>query len=176
MRQVSRHPPSTDAERSVLVGTARDGPGASDDAPPWNPGSALLESQGLAMLRERDRYASLECGPGGGHGHPDRLHLTLHADGVTGSPIPEPARRPRDLFWYRSTLAHNAPRLDGLDQPAVDAWCSAFDVQEGWSWTRGGSGSLPVRWWLDPPTFWTSGVVRHDRAVAGVAVAPHRRR
>ena len=37
-------------------------PALPDDAPPWNPGSALLESQGLAILRERDRYASLECG------------------------------------------------------------------------------------------------------------------
>ena len=119
-------------------------PALPDDAPRWNPGSALLESQGLAILRERDRYASLECGLyGGGHGHPDRLHLTLHADGRhwladpgTGSYVT------RDLFWYRSTLAHNAPRLDGLDQPAVDAWCSAFDVQEGWSWTRGAFGEL----------------------------------
>src|SRR5439155_718180 len=53
------------------------------DAPAWSPRSLLLESQGLAVLRTGDRYASLECGPpGGGHGHPDRLHLTLHADGV----------------------------------------------------------------------------------------------
>ena len=55
---------------------------------------------------------------GGGHGHPDRLHLTLHAGGVhwladpgTGSYVTP------DLLWYRSTLAHNAPRVDGEDQP-----------------------------------------------------------
>src|SRR5256885_13563329 len=31
----------------------------------------------------RSRYVSLECGQlGGGHGHPDRLHFTLHAGGV----------------------------------------------------------------------------------------------
>src|SRR5206468_3438661 len=93
-------------------------PKLTADAPAWSPGSLLLESQGLAVLRAGDRYASLECGPpGGGHGHPDRLHLTLHADGVhwladpgTGSYVS------RDLFWYRSTLAHNAPRLDGASQ------------------------------------------------------------
>lgn len=113
-------------------------------AAPWEPGSLLLDSQGLPILRQGKRYASLECGPyGGGHGHPDRLHLTLHAGGHhwladpgTGSYVS------RDLFWYRSTLAHNAPRLDGVNQPARDAWCAAFDVKEAWSWTRGVFGDL----------------------------------
>ena len=45
--------------------------------------STLLPSQGLAVLRHGDRYVSLECGEWtGGHGHPDRLHLSLHAGGV----------------------------------------------------------------------------------------------
>ena len=49
---------------------------------PWSPGSVLMADQGLAVLRNPRRYASLECGRfGGGHGHPDRLQLTLHADG-----------------------------------------------------------------------------------------------
>src|SRR5216117_779823 len=116
------------------------------DAPPWSPGSLLLESQGLAVLRTAGgaRYASLECGPyGGGHGHPDRLHLTLHADGVhwladpgTGSYVS------RDLFWYRSTLAHNAPRLDGVSQRPADAVCVAFDAQGDWAWVRGRWGPV----------------------------------
>ena len=122
-------------------------PALPDDAAPWAPGSALLAEQGLAVLRSAPRrYTSLECGCfGGGHGHPDRLHLTLHADGRhwladpgTGSYVSP------DLFWYRSTLAHNAPRLDGRSQPAEDAHCEAFDVQTGetgaWSWTRGRFG------------------------------------
>ena len=116
------------------------------DAPPWIPGSVLLESQGLAVLRAAGgrRYASLECGPyGGGHGHPDRLHLTLHADGVhwladpgTGSYVS------RDLFWYRSTLAHNAPRLDGASQSPGDAACEAFDTSGEWAWVRGRYGEI----------------------------------
>ncbi|PYP74625.1 MAG: hypothetical protein DMD41_00975 [Gemmatimonadetes bacterium] len=114
------------------------------DAAPWEPRSELLTSQGLAILRAGDRYASLECGStGGGHGHPDRLNLTLHADGGywlpdfgTGSYVA------RDLFWYRSTLAHNAPRLDGVSQPLRDARCVAFDVQKGWAWTRGTWGDV----------------------------------
>ena len=115
-------------------------------APTWLPGSVLLESQGLAVLRTAGggRYASLECGPyGGGHGHPDRLHLTLHADGVhwladpgTGSYVS------RDLFWYRSTLAHNAPRLDGMSQPPGDAVCETFDASGEWAWVRGRHGEI----------------------------------
>ncbi|HET6580120.1 MAG TPA: heparinase II/III family protein [Gemmatimonadales bacterium] len=114
------------------------------ESPPWTPGSALLEGQGLAILRDGARYASLECGRfGGAHGHPDRLHLTVHADGQlwladpgTGSYVSP------DLFWYRSTLAHDAPRLDGRSQTPGDAQCEAFDVQQGWSWARGRYGPM----------------------------------
>jgi hypothetical protein len=107
-------------------------------------GSVLLDEQGLAILRAGTAYASLECGEhGGGHGHPDRLHLTLHAAGVhwladpgTGSYVAP------DLAWYRSTLAHNAPRLDGRSQQLDDADCEAFDTGGSWGWTRGKFGGL----------------------------------
>ncbi len=83
--------------------------------------SVHLASQGLAIFR-RDRgsvYAALDYGaPGGGHGHPDRLNLWLVLgdarvleDFGTGS-YTDPS-----LFWYRSTLAHNAPLIDGASQP-----------------------------------------------------------
>ena len=119
-------------------------PRLPEQAAPWAPGPVLLERQGLAILRDGDRYASLECGRlGGGHGHPDRLHLTLFADGVhwladpgTGSYVAG------DLFWYRSTLAHDAPRLDGRSQVPGDATCEAFDVRGGWSWVRGRYGEM----------------------------------
>src|SRR5438552_3668822 len=106
--------------------------------------SVLLESQGLGVLRHEDRYVSLECGPyGGGHGHPDRLHLTLHAGGVHWLPDPGTGSYvARDLFWYRSTLAHNAPRLDGVSQPAGAATCQSFDDQGEWAWMRGRFGGL----------------------------------
>jgi hypothetical protein len=105
----------------------------------WAPGNTLLESQGLAILRRAGRYASLECGAyGGGHGHPDRLHLTLHADGHHWLPDPGTGSYvSRDLFWYRSTLAHNAPRLDGVSQPPSDAECTAFGESGEWAWARG---------------------------------------
>ena len=106
---------------------------------PWEPKTVLLESQGLAVLRRDGRYVSLECGPqGGGHGHPDRLQLMLHADGVDWLPDPGTGSYvTRDLFWYRSTLAHNAPRLDGESQPPGNASCECFDDHGEWAWVHG---------------------------------------
>ncbi|MEP7226101.1 MAG: heparinase II/III family protein [Gemmatimonadales bacterium] len=111
---------------------------------PWSPGNVLVEGQGLAVLRQGDRYASLEAGIyGGGHGHPDRLNLVLHAGGEywlpdfgTGSYVA------RDLFWYRSTLAHNAPRLDGVSQSPGDAACDNFEQRGQWAWVRARYGDL----------------------------------
>jgi hypothetical protein len=111
---------------------------------PWRPGSVLLESQGLAILRRADRYASLECGTyGGGHGHPDRLHLTLYANGVHWLPDPGTGEYvTRDLFWYRSTLAHNAPLLDRASQTPGNATCECFEDAGEWAWVRGRFGDL----------------------------------
>ena len=114
------------------------------DVPAWTPASELLPAQGLALLRAPRRYASLECGPsGGGHGHRDRLSLTVHADGVYWLPdVGTGSYVSRELFWYRGTLAHNAPRLDGRSQPAGDAVCEAFDTRDGWAWARGRYGEV----------------------------------
>ena len=124
------------------------------DVPAWSPGSVLLESQGLAVLRTADRYVSLECGHyGGGHGHPDRLHLTLHAGGTHWLADPGTgAYNARDLFWYRSTLAHNAPRLDKTSQAEGDATCDWFDTSGDWSWVRGRYGGV-TRTVVSGPTY-----------------------
>ena len=100
--------------------------------------SALLEGQGFAVLRrERGRvYLALDYGhSGGGHGHPDRLNL-LWADGAarwlddygTGSYVE------RSLHWYRSTLAHGAPLVDGRSQSRVDGRLVAFEERGGAAW------------------------------------------
>lgn len=104
----------------------------------WTPPSTLMPSQGLAILRDARRYVSLEAGAwSGGHGHPDRLHLSWYADGINWLTDPGTGNYvDRDLFWYRSTLAHNAPLLDGKSQHAGDAHCDAFDAGEEWSWVR----------------------------------------
>lgn len=138
----SGEPPRTSRSRSDLSWWALlvIAPALPDAPAPWSGKSRLLEQQGLAVLRQGDRYASLECGEsGGGHGHPDRLHLTVHARGVHWLPDPGTGSYvSRDLFWYRSTLAHNAPLIDGMDQvPGEPARCAAFSVNGDWSWTVG---------------------------------------
>src|SRR5262249_22576084 len=106
---------------------------------PWKPQTVLLESQGLGVLRNDGRYTSLECGPpGGGQGHEDRLQLTLLSGGVHWLPDPGTGQYvTRALFWYRSTLAHNAPRLNGESQPRGNATVTAFDDQPPWAWVHG---------------------------------------
>lgn len=104
----------------------------------WTPATAHLESSGIAVLR-RDAgstYVGLDYGePGGGHGHADRLHLTLWHQGApwlvdfgTG------AYTSPTLAWYRSTLAHNAPLLDGQPQHVAPGRCVAFDERDPWAW------------------------------------------
>lgn len=110
----------------------------------WAPTSTLLRDQGLAILRRGDRYVSLECGPlGGGHGHADRLHLTLHANGIHWLPDLGTARYVSpDLFWYRSALAHNAPSLDGGVDARRNAVCERYEAVGDWHWVRGRVGDI----------------------------------
>ena len=106
----------------------------------WHPASVSLPSQGLAVLRrEHGRvYVALEGGhTGAGHGHPDRLALTLQTgaerwlqDPGTGSYVE------RTLHWYRSTLAHHAPLVNGASQPPSPAQLQAFEDRGGMGWMR----------------------------------------
>ncbi len=116
---------------------------AAPELPPaepgaWRPGSVHLEATGLAIFR-RDQgqtYVSLDYGEsGGGHGHPDRLNLSVVGRAVpwlldfgTGSYVAP------SLAWYRTTLAHNAPLVDGISQLPADGACVAFDEREDWGW------------------------------------------
>ncbi len=103
-------------------------------------GSIALPAQGLHVLRrDRDRiYVALEGGhTGGGHGHPDRLALTIQ-DG-SSRVLEDPGTgsyTERTLHWYRSTLAHNAPLINGLSQRPVEAQLVAFEARSGVAWTR----------------------------------------
>jgi heparinase II/III-like protein len=102
------------------------------------PQSALLDAQGIAVFRRAagEVYVALDYGQsGGGHGHPDRLNL-LFAQGDTrwlddlgtGSYV-DPS-----LHWYRSTLAHNAPLIDGRSQLRADGRLLAHDERGGVGW------------------------------------------
>jgi hypothetical protein len=111
----------------------------SGDPRGWMAGSVMIAPSGPGILRPApERYVGLECGgTGQGHGHPDRLHLTLFwhhpwlVDFGTGSYVAQ------SLHWYRSTLAHNAPGLCGVGQVQGRAWCDAFEERDGWAWCRG---------------------------------------
>ncbi|MFI5244598.1 MAG: heparinase II/III family protein, partial [Gemmatimonadales bacterium] len=103
------------------------------------PTSAHLTGQGISVFRRDhgDVYVAVDWGQsGGGHGHPDRLNL-LFMQGATrwlddlgtGSYV-DPS-----LHWYRSTLAHNAPMIDGHSQARVDGALLAHDERGDFGWT-----------------------------------------
>jgi hypothetical protein len=107
---------------------------------PSSPTSALLSDQGFAILR-RDGgslYAALDYGhSGAGHGHPDRLNVMLVHGAIrwlddvgTGSYV-DPT-----LHWYRSTLAHNAPLVNGRSQERVHGTLIAYEDRGGAGWVR----------------------------------------
>ena len=102
------------------------------------PHSELLEGQGLAVFR-RDGgkfWVGLDYGdPGDGHGHPDRLNLVIATqesrwldDLGTGS-YTSPT-----LSWFRSSMAHNAPMVNGQDQGAAAGRLLAHDEQGDVGW------------------------------------------
>lgn len=109
--------------------------------------SDLLPAQGLAILRREEgcSYVALDYGhSGGGHGHPDRLNLLLvdgrvrwFDDPGTGSYV-DPS-----LHWYRSTLAHTAPLVDGRSQPPAHGWLNAFDDDGRTGWASGSVELIP---------------------------------
>jgi hypothetical protein len=100
--------------------------------------SDLLPAQGIAILRRNagSLYVALDYGhSGGGHGHPDRLNLLLvdgdtrwFDDPGTGSYV-DPS-----LHWYRSTLAHTAPLVDGRSQERVHGQLVGFEDVGAAAW------------------------------------------
>ena len=121
--------------RALLMASASPAPAA-----PWAPGSLVQVPQGVAVLRRNagQVYVALEGGAsGGGHGHPDRLALTLQQgarrwldDPGTGSYVD------RTLHWYRSTLAHHAPLVNGRSQAPGAITLTAFEDRGGAGWMQ----------------------------------------
>jgi hypothetical protein len=101
----------------------------------------VLRSQGLAVFRRQEGrvMAALDYGHhGGGHGHPDRLNLNLQRgaagwlmDPGTGSYV-DPS-----LFWYRSSLAHNAPMCDWRAQSRNHGYLVAEGGSDADDWVVG---------------------------------------
>ena len=119
------------------------------DTPTSAPRSVHLEAQGFAVFRRQEGrvYVALDYGtPGGGHGHPDRLNLWLVIRGAhwledvgTGSYVE------RTLFWYRSTLAHNAPLANGVSQPYGAGTLRAYDERDEVGWVEAEFDLVPGR-------------------------------
>jgi Heparinase II/III-like protein len=98
------------------------------------PKSELLEGQGLAVFRHNSGkfWVGLDYGdPGDGHGHPDRLNLVIATpearwlDDVGTGSYTSPT-----LSWYRSSMAHNAPMVNGKDQGAAHGQLLAHDSHD----------------------------------------------
>ena len=102
------------------------------------PHSALMEGQGFGVIRrdEGRTFIALDYGhTGGGHGHPDRLNLWLvHGDSRVFEDVGTGSYVERTLHWYRSTLAHNAPLVDGRSQDPVAGSLRAWHDQGEFAW------------------------------------------
>jgi hypothetical protein len=90
-------------------------------------------ASGYAVLADGagsgERYLLLKYGPhGGGHGHPDKLELDLHAFGVRLAPdAGSPAYiSPLQGPWVRQTLSHNTVVLDEESQPPAQGRLRAY--------------------------------------------------
>jgi hypothetical protein len=103
------------------------------------PKSLNLSGQGLAIFRRQGGvFAAMDYGQSGsGHGHPDRLNLLLSHGNTrwlddlgTGSYVD------RSLFWYRSTLAHNAPFWNGRNQGSGDGRLLAYEELGDIGWVE----------------------------------------
>jgi hypothetical protein len=85
--------------------------------------SVSLPEIGLTVLRDgapEPSAALLKHGPsGGGHGHPDKLALSLYAAGEPVSPdLGSPGYGvPLHRSWYRQSFSHNTVILDRRSQP-----------------------------------------------------------
>lgn len=96
------------------------------------------------------RYLMVKYGPhGGGHGHPDKLELDLHAYGVNLAPDAGSPAYTSKLQgpWVRQTLSHNTVLLDHTSQPEAEGSLINFcDPAEH----AFGLADVEVSWPTDP--------------------------
>jgi hypothetical protein len=93
-------------------------------------GSSLFPATGLALLRHQPRdpdglAAVLTYGPfGGGHGHKDKLSLSLYQHGQQRLPDLETASYDSDLHaaWTMETISHNTLVVDMQTQYPQRKW------------------------------------------------------
>ena len=101
-------------------------------------GCSLFPATGVAVLRQagadfdaqpNSTAAALSYGPyGGGHGHPDKLSLTVFAQGREWIPLfgSMPYETHWKAEWTAHTISHNTVVVDGISQKPTR------DVDQGW--------------------------------------------
>lgn len=111
--------------------------------------SANYPTSGYAILAkgrgEKATWLCLKYGPhGGGHGHPDKLHLEIHAGGTPVAADPGMARYgvPIHGNWYRTTLAHNTLVVDESDQQPTEGKCLQFGSVNGVDFVVASAGAI----------------------------------
>ena len=124
--------PSLDYESVWLYGVDAAARYEAIMAMPQKPGITHLEHSGQIILRsswEQDAFwLYFVNGPlGGGHGHADKLHVSLWMDGE--EILVDPGRytytdtQPR--YELKNSISHNVPMVDGEEYaPAADSWSS----------------------------------------------------
>ncbi len=111
--------------------------------------STNYPTSGYAILAkgrgEKATWLCLKYGPhGGGHGHPDKLHLEIHAAGAPVASDPGMARYgvPIHANWYRTTLAHNTLVMDEGDQQPTEGKCLQFGSTNGVDFVVASAGAI----------------------------------
>lgn len=96
------------------------------------------DAAGEALADADDRWLMLKYGPhGGGHGHPDKLSVELHAFGERLSPDHGTPGYgvPTHRTWFRQTLSHNTVIIGETSQPSIEGRLVTFtppaDVEVG---------------------------------------------
>lgn len=143
-------------------------------------GSVSLPDIGLSVLRQRhapgppESWVLLKHGPpGGGHGHPDKLALSLYATGEAVSPdLGSPGYGvPLHRSWYRQSFSHNTVILDRRSQPPACGEPIGFEhrpggpdqVQAQVRFGAGGAGAGDEAEALYAGTTMTRAVAAHGR-------------
>lgn len=138
------------SETALLMGPELRAAGA---APP-RPRRAIHPASGYAVLSDGEGRAErgllVKYGlHGGGHGHPDKLMLDLHAFGVRLAPDPgSPAyNSPLQGPWFRQTLAHNTVVIGEVSQPEAQGRLLAHTAP---ALDHPGVVDAAVSWPVDP--------------------------
>ncbi|MDR3061276.1 MAG: heparinase II/III-family protein [Dysgonamonadaceae bacterium] len=96
--------------------------------------SVCFEDAGFAVLRSKNKAVVLKYGPhGGGHGHPDKLSISLHDGkkeilpdmGTSAYGVPDYTQ------WYRKTLSHSTLTVDAKDQKETSGTLLHFKPSSG---------------------------------------------